>query len=94
MVFSKLFSMMCVAEIWLIWDREILPHGCRIFRKDRRSRGGGVLLAVTEHIPSTLDLLLCIDTVELIIVKVCIFPSFNYHRLFIHTSSMSHHLYN
>ncbi len=34
------------------YDAEILPHDYRIYCKDRNSRGGGVLIAVHNTIPS------------------------------------------
>ena len=42
-------------ETWLspnVFDREILPHGFSVYQKDRSSRGGWVLVAVSNHIPS------------------------------------------
>ena len=41
---------------WLadfIFDQEIFPSGYTIFRKDRSSRGGGVLVAVSDTIPAS-----------------------------------------
>ena len=55
-VYSSLPSVVAVTETWLsgsFFDNEILPTGYSIFRKDRPSRGGGVLLAVASHIPSS-----------------------------------------
>ena len=46
-----------VTETWLshhIYDNEILPFGYTIYRKDRDSRGGGVLLAVNKKFSSSL----------------------------------------
>ena len=63
--------MLCITETWLsdyVSDGEILPHGYVLYRKDRPSRGGGVLVAVTESlfssiIPSPPDL-------EIVSVKI------------------------
>ena len=43
----------CVTETWLnnhIYNQEILPPNYNIFRRDRESRGGGVLIAVKNNI--------------------------------------------
>ena len=44
-------------ETWLsdsIFDHEILPCGYSLYHKDRATRGGGVLIAVSDLVPSTL----------------------------------------
>ena len=64
----KIFA---ITETWLtdcVYDNEILPSGFNIHRKDRSSRGGGVLVALNNSIgsvviPSPPDL-------ELIAVKI------------------------
>ena len=56
LVCSSDYSIFCITETWLskdIFDNEILPYGYSIYRKDRDSRGGGVLLAVKNNIIST-----------------------------------------
>ncbi|XP_065895940.1 uncharacterized protein [Dysidea avara] len=48
-------SILCITETWLskdIFDNEIIPSGYTIYRIDRDSRGGGVLLAVKDNITS------------------------------------------
>ncbi|XP_065895943.1 uncharacterized protein [Dysidea avara] len=53
---SSDFSILCITETWLskdIFDNEIIPSGYTIYRKDRDSRGGGVLLAVKDNITSS-----------------------------------------
>ena len=55
-VYSSEYNIICVTETWLadfIFDQEILPSGYTIFRKDRSSRGGGVLVAVSDTIPAS-----------------------------------------
>ncbi len=45
---------MCITESWLndnIYDTEILDCGYTIYRKDRDSRGGGVMVAMKNSIP-------------------------------------------
>ena len=48
--------------------KEILPTGFTIYRKDRSTRGGGVLLAIRQHIPSIL--LPSPDDLELLLIQV------------------------
>ena len=63
-VYSHDFEIFCVCETWLsdnIHDHEILPDNFILYRKDRPSRGGGVLIAVTSSyhsvtLPSPSDL--------------------------------------
>ena len=48
---------MCITETWLsdsLFDLEILPTNYTIYRKDRCTRGGGVLIALEESIPSSI----------------------------------------
>ena len=50
-VYSFEYNIFGICETWLshyILDKEILPHGYNIYRKDRDTRGGGVLLAVNN----------------------------------------------
>ena len=49
------FCILCLTETWLsdyVSDGEILPYGYVIYRKDRFSRGGGVLVAIKESLYS------------------------------------------
>jgi exonuclease III len=49
LVYTENSDIVCVSETWLrddINNAEILHSGYTIFRNDRKSRGGGVLLAV------------------------------------------------
>ena len=53
-IYSKSFSCFCVTETWLhnsICINEILSHST-LYRRDRTSCGGGVMIAVSDHIPS------------------------------------------
>ena len=62
---------MAITETWLIdsiFDSEILPSGFSIYRRDRGSTGGGVLLAISSAIPSCL--LLSAPDIELVVVKL------------------------
>ncbi len=56
-VYSKAYDIVCITETWLnemINDNEILPENYTIYRNDRGTRGGGVLIAVNSNIPSKL----------------------------------------
>ena len=56
-VYSSIYKIIAVTETWLnlqILDNEILPTNFVIYRKDRDSRGGGVMLAVHESLQSKL----------------------------------------
>ena len=56
-VYFNPLDIYCITETWLsdvIFDNEILSSGYNIFRKDRGSRGGSVLLAVADSIPTQL----------------------------------------
>ena len=60
LVYSHLPMVVSVTETWLsnyIFDNEVLPSGYNIFRADRPSRGGGVLLAVSSDL--SVSLLYC-----------------------------------
>ena len=71
LVYSSSFSTICVTETWLsdyIFNYKILPCNYTMYRKDRNSRGGGVLIAIDNSIPSC-----CIHSpadLELVCVQV------------------------
>ena len=53
-VYSSDFDVICLTETWLsesVFEQEILPTNYNIHRKDRPSRGGGVLIATKSTIP-------------------------------------------
>ena len=53
--FAFTFKIFAIAETWLsdhIFDREILPANFIVYRNDRTSRGGGVMLAIDLSIPN------------------------------------------
>jgi len=57
LVYTKNFDIICVTETWLnntVFNNEILPTSYTIYRKDRANRGGGVLIAINNSIPSQL----------------------------------------
>ena len=56
LLYSKSYDILSVSETWQsshTLDGEILPTGYTIYRQDREGRGGGVLVAVSNLIPST-----------------------------------------
>ena len=71
-VYSSNYSIFCITETWLsdlIYDNEILPTGFNIYRKDRSSRGGGVLIAIDQDIHSSI--IFSPSHLEVVAVKVC-----------------------
>lgn len=85
LVYSCQPSIFAVTETWLSdshYDGEILPTGYNIFRKDRGSRGGGVLLVIDNCFsatllpsPSSLEVLTVrINTTEPVLVSVVYVP--------------------
>ena len=56
-MYSTSHNIYCITETWLsnpVFDCEILPCEYTVYHKDRGSRGGGVLIAVHESVPSVL----------------------------------------
>ena len=78
-VYSLNFDVVGVTETWLsdmILDKEIIPYGYSIYRKDRASRGGGVLIAIKNSISSRIvqsPLKLELIAVELIEINYLVF---------------------
>lgn len=69
--YSSNYNIFCVSETWLsnhIFDNEILPTGYSIYRKDRNSRGGGVLMAIKDNL--TCNLMSSPPDIEIITVKI------------------------
>ena len=70
-IYSTDFSLIAITETWLsnnILDGEVLPTNYTIYRNDRVSRGGGVLLAVKHDLPSVQ--LLLSSEIESITVEI------------------------
>ena len=81
-VYTSNFNILCITETWLtdsVFDLEILPTDFTIYRKDRHSRGGGVLIAVDESIPTSI--IPSPTNIEVISVKIELSQWFN---LFVH----------
>lgn len=56
-MYSSQVNILAITETWLhdlILDNEILPCGYVIYRNDRSTRGGGVMLAIKDDVVSKL----------------------------------------
>ena len=74
-VYSSDYNIICVTETWLtdqLSNTEILPTNYTLFRNDRHSRGGGVLIAVSNDVPSRL--ITCHTDIELLSVEINLSP--------------------
>lgn len=69
------FDIVAITETWLdsdFRDHELLMDGFNIFRKDRQSqRGGGVLLAVRNHLPCSRRSDLEVEA-EMLALEICL----------------------
>ena len=75
LVYSRSLACLCLTETWLsdlVCNGEILPTGYNIYRCDRGSRGGGVLIAVSEEIPS--KQLVVNESCEVVVVELSVSP--------------------
>ena len=57
LVLSKYFDIICVTETWLshfVYNNEILPSAFSVYGRDRASRGGGVMIVISDSVPSKL----------------------------------------
>ena len=73
-IYSNSFSCFCVTETWLhnsICDNEILSD-FMLYRCDRSSRGGGVMIAVSDHIHSRQ--ISTSSRAEIVIVELALSP--------------------
>ena len=93
LVLSKSFDIFCVTETWLthtVYNNEILPANFTIYRRDRCTRGGGVLIAVSNAITSRL--VFSSDTVEMIAVELEIVPKVTLCCLYVPPASSDQYL--
>ena len=54
-VYRLNYQIIAITETWLtssIYDNEILPCQYTIYCSDRKSRGGGIMIAINQSIPS------------------------------------------
>ena len=73
LAYSFCYDIIAISETWLsdsIFNNEILPSNFTIYRCDRRSRGGGVMLAVKDDIPSQLLSSTSIPSLETLTVQI------------------------
>ena len=107
LIYSKSFGIFCLTETWLadyIFDKEVIPCGFTVYRRDRGSRGGGVMIVVANSIASTLvpnnfDIeMVTINLTYLQLVITCIYvppnSSDDYHRDIISSLNFLHSTYN
>ena len=69
--YTSNYQIIAVTETWLtssIYNKEILPSNFAIYRNDRGTRGGGVLLAVNLSIPS--KIVSCPDDIKAIVIEL------------------------
>ena len=62
-----------MTETWLshvVFNNEILPSVFSVYRRDRGSRGGGVMIAVSDSVPSKLSF--SSANIEMIAVELCL----------------------
>ena len=72
---SKSFDIVCVTETWLsqfVYNNEILPSTFSIYHRDRDTRDGGVMIAVSDSVPSKLAF--TSTSIQMIIVELCLTP--------------------
>ena len=87
-MYASRYNIFCLTETWLsdfVFDREVLPRDFVIYRTDRPSRGGGVLIAVHDSIfslsvpsPSNLEIVsvkLCVNNLDFILCTVYVPPN-------------------
>jgi len=82
MIYSHNYDIVAITETWLfnsIFDNKILPTNYRIYRNDRSSRGGGVLLAVQDTIisktlssPANIEMLTIEAEISQTIIFLCV----------------------
>ena len=69
-VYSSSYDVICITETWstdYIYDKEILPNKFTLYRRDKESRGGGVLIAVNDLLPSISP-----PSLEVVSIKLCL----------------------
>ena len=76
-IYSSNFHIIALTETWLssyIFDKEILPNGYAIYRSDRETRGGGVLVCTSHITPSRL--IQSYSYIDMISIEILSSPSF------------------
>ena len=94
LIYSKSISFFCITETWLhenILDNEIIPLGYKIYRRDRKCRGGRILIAIDESIISRI--VTSHPTIKLITLRRSRNYCQNDRNLFIHNTKYSSNQY-
>ena len=84
--------MICITETWLtpfILNNEILPTNYTVYRRDRGSRSGGILVAVSERIPS--KSVYISSSVELMAIQLSLHPLLLLYCVYLPPSCSSTH---
>ena len=92
-IYAHDFSFIVLTETWLhdyIYNNELLPTGFTIFRKDRSSKGGGVMVAVKSILKSTQ--LTAPENLEVVTVTVCAHRSLTICAVYIPPNSTSDYI--
>ena len=74
-IYATAVDCFCVTESWLntnINNGEVLPANYTIYHHDRDTRGGGVLIAVLDKIPSKQIVIDC--ELDIILVQLEVLP--------------------
>ena len=88
-VYSSIYNIVAITETWLkdyIFDNEILSNDFTLYRNDCDSRGGGVMIAINNKIPS--KQLPSPDNLEALIIQIfCDKKTFTLCLMYIHLMS-------
>ena len=74
-IYSKSLDLICITETWLhdsILNTEIFSHNYTIYWRDRGSRGGGIVIAISDNLTS--KIVLFHRSLESIAVEIDISP--------------------
>lgn len=77
-VAASLYKVLCFTETWLNqhdYDDTYFPHGYRVYRRDRRTNGGGVAVIVHDEFRSTHIKQISDSDCESICVKIDLKPT-------------------
>ena len=77
-VYSLNYQIIAITDTWLtssIYDNDILPTQYTIYRSDWNSRGGGIMIAINQLIPS--KIISCSKEVEALTVQLATFRTTN-----------------
>ena len=74
-IYSSTIHIFALSETWLsdkIYSKEILPSGYNIYRSDRHTRGGGVLIGVSSSLSS--HLIASHSSIDMVVVQLLTSP--------------------